>query len=112
MKKLVTITVGLLILSCNQINENKEEVKTRVNSDNSYQTKTIQGKVCKIQNGKDGYRAKIKTENNELYFVTISSINLKDSNDFKYVQIGESITITGDYWITENEKQITARILN
>jgi hypothetical protein len=65
MKKLVTITMGFLLLSCNQINGNKEEITTKVNSDNTYQSKTIQGNVCEIQNGKDGYRAKIKTKNNE-----------------------------------------------
>ena len=33
---------------------------------------TVSGKVVSIENGKDGYTAKINTDKNEVYFATIS----------------------------------------
>ncbi|PWB20032.1 hypothetical protein DCO46_20800, partial [Flavobacterium sp. HTF] len=37
---------------------------------------TISGKVESVEFGKDGYTAKINTDKNEVYFATISIVNV------------------------------------
>ena len=70
---------------------------------------SITGKVQEIQNGKDGYTAKVNTAENEIYFATISIPNMKDPKDYKRVAVGDSINITGEFWKTETESHITVR---
>ncbi|PHN02455.1 hypothetical protein CRP01_32250 [Flavilitoribacter nigricans DSM 23189 = NBRC 102662] len=69
----------------------------------------IKGTVEGIQNGKDGYTAKIKTEDNETYFVTVSTANLSDPTQYKAVEIGSVIEVQGDEWTMGEDKQITVR---
>ena len=69
----------------------------------------IEGKVLEVQNGKDGYTAKIETANKEIFFATISHSNLKDHTQYKTVTVGESLKVTGDFWKAESENHITVR---
>lgn len=73
------------------------------------ETKSVEGKVQDIQNGKDGYTAKIETSDKEIYFVTISHSNLKDHTQYKSVKVGETLKVSGDFWKTETENHITVR---
>lgn len=72
-------------------------------------TKAVEGIVQHINLGKDGYTATLKTDTNEIYFITISSINLKDASQYKSVEIGQRIKISGNFWNMETENHITAR---
>ena len=73
----------------------------------------IKGKVESIQNGKDGYTAKIKTIEDDIYFVTISVPNLgrENAHQFRSVSIGETIEVKGEMWMMEDEKHITVRAI-
>jgi len=82
---------------------------TAVSEDLKTETKSVAGTVQEIQNGKDGYTAKIETANKEIYLVTISHSNLKDHTQFKSVKIGETLKVSGDYWKMENTNNITVR---
>ena len=122
MKKLLFLTVLLVFLSCGQ---NKKETETKpettiatevpettVETENTPETKTVEGTVLEINNGKDGYTAKIETTDNELYWATISIPNLENPNQYKTVQVGDKIKVTGDFWVMENHNQITTRAIN
>lgn len=76
------------------------------------ETRTVEGKVTAINNGKDGYTATLETTNKESYAVTISHANLKDHLQYKTVKIGDMLKVTGDYWKLEDVNQITVREIN
>lgn len=110
MKKILIAPALLLLLSCAE-NKNVQSTNSTANSSESTNsTKTIEGEVAEIKQGKDGYTAKIKTDN-EIYFVTVSRANLKDPMQYKTVKEGETLKVSGDFWKMENENQITAREL-
>lgn len=73
----------------------------------------VKGKVEAVENGKDGYTARIKTADGEVYSVTISIPNLgRDNADqFRDVKVGEVIEVSGEHWMMGDEKQITVRAL-
>ncbi len=73
------------------------------------QTRTVEGKVIDINQGKDGYTATIETQAKEKYAVTVSHSNLKDPAQYRQVKIGETLKASGDYWKLGNDDQITAR---
>ncbi|HEX8563502.1 MAG TPA: hypothetical protein VF676_11030 [Flavobacterium sp.] len=72
-------------------------------------TKSVEGTVTSINNGKDGYTAKVETANHQFYNVTISHSNLKDHTQYKEVKIGDKLRVTGDYWKMGEDHQITVR---
>ena len=73
------------------------------------ETRSVEGTVTEINNGKDGYTAKLKTADDQIYSVTISHSNLKDHTQYKQVKIGDELKVTGDYWKMGEEQQITVR---
>ncbi|MDI1256115.1 MAG: hypothetical protein PSV16_08420 [Flavobacterium sp.] len=75
-------------------------------------SKTVEGTVQEILNGKDGYTAKIETADKEVYYVTISHSNLTDHTQYKTVKVGETLKVTGDSWAMEGKNQITVRAIN
>jgi len=74
------------------------------------QTITITGEIITVENGKDGYMATIKTAENKEYTATISVVNLqKNGGVFKRYEVGDTVTVTGTYWSTDEGKEyITA----
>lgn len=66
----------------------------------------VEGNVESIEYGKDGYIAKIKTTDNEIYLATISRINLVDAQEYNVFQVGEKVTLKGEFWKTDTEKHI------
>ena len=89
---------------------NKPISKTRKSPENSQlSNKFISGSVNEIQQGKDGYTAKITATNQQVYYVTISRSNLKNPIQYKMVKIGDIIIVKGDLWKMENENHITVR---
>jgi hypothetical protein len=69
----------------------------------------ISGKVISIENGKDGYTAKINTDKNEVYFATISIVNLGGPEKFKRFKDGDEVSLKGEIWKTDTEKHIKVK---
>lgn len=81
--------------------------------DPELQTLSVEGKVTKVNFGKDGYTAIVETATKETYAVTISHSNLKDHMQYKEFKVGETLKVTGDYWKNaEGDNQITVRQIN
>jgi len=122
-QNLAMMSAVIAFASCNSAKtEAKPEIKTEtaaaevdtaaaVSEDLKTETKSVEGKVTEILNGKDGYTATIETADKEIYLVTISHSNLKDHTQFRSVKIGETIKVKGDYWKMENTSNITVREL-
>ncbi|MHC0446865.1 hypothetical protein ACWA1F_15750 [Flavobacterium sp. 3-218] len=66
----------------------------------------VTGKVESIEGGKDGYTAKITTDSKEVYFATISIVNVGGPQNYKQVKIGDVISVKGEKWKTEDENHI------
>ena len=67
---------------------------------------TVSGKVDSIESGKDGYTAKITTDAKEVYFATISIVNVGGPQNYKQLKIGDQVSLKGEIWKTEDEKHI------
>lgn len=67
---------------------------------------TVTGKVDAIEAGKDGYTAKISTDSKEVYFATISIINVGGPQNYKQLKIGDVVSVKGEIWKAEDEKHI------
>lgn len=67
---------------------------------------TVSGKVESIESGKDGYTAKITTDSKEVYFATISIVNVGGPQNYKQLKEGEEVTLKGEIWKTDTEKHI------
>ncbi len=68
--------------------------------------KTVSGKVESIEGGKDGYTAKITTDQKEVYFATVSIVNVGGPQNYKQVKIGDQVSIKGEFWKSEDENHI------
>lgn len=120
--KLLALVVAVGLYSCNSNKkaavkeDGTEVVKIRTpdateagKEEEKVETVTVQGKVNEINKGKDGYTAILTTEDGKIYYATISIPNLKDPKQYRSVQIGETIKVTGDSWKMENDNYITVR---
>lgn len=67
---------------------------------------TVSGKVDSIESGKDGYTAKITTDTKEVYFATISIVNVGGPQNYKQLKIGDEVSLKGEIWKTDEEKHI------
>lgn len=70
---------------------------------------TISGKVQSIEFGKDGYTAKINTAKNEVYFATISIVNVGGPENYKKLKEGDEVSLKGEIWKTDTEKHIKVK---
>jgi len=119
--KIVALTGVIAISSCNKKVEVKTEVVDNqevVKTDSIVEpetpevaTKTVEGKVVEVLQGKDGYTAKLEIAEKEHYFVTISHSNLTNHEQYKSVKVGETLKVTGDFWKMEDKNQITVRVI-
>jgi len=66
----------------------------------------VSGKVESIEGGKDGYTAKITTDTKEVYFATISIVNVGGPQNYKQVKIGDVVSVKGEKWKSEDENHI------
>lgn len=66
----------------------------------------VSGKVDGIEAGKDGYTAKITTDAKEVYFATISIVNLGGPQNYKQLKIGDVVSLKGEIWKTDDENHI------
>ena len=58
-------------------------------------TNVISGEVMSIELEEEGYTAKIKSQNEELYFALVSISNLGSDEAFKDLEIGKKVTLKG-----------------
>lgn len=70
---------------------------------------TISGKVVAIEFGKDGYTAKISTAKNEVYFATVSIVNVGGPQNYKQLKEGEEVSLKGEIWKTETENHMKVK---
>ncbi|MCV2487444.1 hypothetical protein OD917_21095 [Flavobacterium sp. SH_e] len=66
----------------------------------------VSGKVDGIEAGKDGYTAKITTDSKEVYFATISIVNVGGPQNYKQLKIGDVVSVKGEKWKSEDENHI------
>ncbi len=66
----------------------------------------VSGKVESIESGKDGYTAKINTDTKEVYFATISIVNVGGPQNYKQLKIGDIVSVKGEIWKTSDETHI------
>lgn len=71
---------------------------------------TLRGKVTEITPGKDGYMAKLKIAEGQFFTATISIPNMKNPKQYKKVNVGEMVTVTGSYFKLgkDNAVKVTA----
>lgn len=69
----------------------------------------IKGTVENVQPGKDGYTAKIRTEKDSVYFVTVSHANLRDPAQYKAAAVGDVLEVRGNIWKLDGDTHIKVR---
>jgi|SRR6218665_114840 len=117
-QNLAMLSAVIAFASCNTAKTDvKQEVQTETVAADSLataeklqgETKVVEGTVQEIQNGKDGYTAKIETADKTIYYVTVSHSNLKDHTQYKSVNPGEKLKVSGESWKAEENNHITVR---
>lgn len=69
---------------------------------------TIKGSVLNIEHGKDGYTAEVKDEDGQIYFVTVSRVNLAEPENYRDVNVGDVVTASGEQWEMDGHIHIKA----
>ncbi|WP_146185967.1 hypothetical protein [Flavobacterium album] len=67
---------------------------------------TVKGEITEINQGKDGYTAKLKMANGTVYFATISIPNLKDPKQYRKFNVGDVIKVIGKTFKVEEDTMI------
>ena len=86
MRKILTIVLAIVFVLNGCSSSSGDGRKGKIIS--------ARGKVVEIQRGKDGYTAKIETDEKKVYSATISSIALE--NRYREVKVGETIEVEGE----------------
>lgn len=68
----------------------------------------VTGEVTEINQGKDGYTAKLKTADGKAYAATISIPNLDNPKQYKASKVGDKITVKGV--VTNLESDVLIRV--
>ena len=69
----------------------------------------ITGIVQAVQKGKDGYTAKIKTNEGAIYFAVISIPNLGSADKYRVFKMGENVSLFGEIWRMGDDNRMTVR---
>ena len=83
------------------------KAETEMVSDTSMAQPSVTGTVTEIQNGKDGYTARLLTADGKEFYATISRANLFKPETYRSAKTGDMLTVTGDHWQMEGKDQIT-----
>lgn len=117
-QNLTMLSAVIAFASCNTVKtESKPEVKTETvafadslaTAEIGPETKIVEGIVQEIQNGKDGYTAKMITANKEIYFFTVSHSNLKDHSQYRTVKAGDKLKASGELFKIDGNNHLTVR---
>lgn len=124
-QNLAMLSAVITFASCEQHKQSKvtesgtEVVKVRTPHEDTLSkpeprmgSRSIEATVLEINNGKDGYTAKVATEAKEIYFATVSHANLKDHSQYKSLKPGDKVRLVGDFWKMNDENQLTVRELH
>ena len=108
MKYRVVLAIGILALlgACNTVKKSEINNKEVENKDGFGD---ILGTVESIENGKDGFTAKIETKNKIIYFATISIPNLGINEEYKEIEIGKEVALKGEIWKLGDDNRMTVR---
>lgn len=68
----------------------------------------VTGEVTEINQGKDGYTAKLKTADGKAYAATISIPNLDNPKQYRASKVGDKITVKGI--VTNLESDVLIRV--
>lgn len=68
----------------------------------------VTGEVTEINQGKDGYTAKLKTADGKAYAATISIPNLDNPKQYRASKVGDKITVKGV--VTNLESDVLIRV--
>lgn len=125
------VVVALSFASCNNKKETTEETGavevvdttstpvTELKADSTATPVTTQehkdddvievtGEVTEINQGKDGYTAKLKTADGKAYAATISIPNLDNPKQYRASKVGDKITVKGI--VTNLESDVLIRV--
>lgn len=105
MKQLIFIFSLIFFAGCASNKEQATPLEIKEEINEQFYT----GIVQEIERGKDGYTAQIRTEKGEIFFITVSISNLKEANQYKSVEPGETIRVRGEHWKMEDKNYITVR---
>lgn len=72
---------------------------------------TVKGTVTAINRGKDGYTASVTAQDGKTYLATISIPNLDDPKQYRSVNVGDMITVTGETFAMGAETGMRVRVL-
>lgn len=116
MKKIafVTFFTALALISCTEkkgAETPQPADSTAVAADNNNAASgviSVTGNILEIENGKDGYTAKIKDAEGSFYKVVLSRINLEDPSLYREATVGQQIMVTGEQWEMNGEVYIKA----
>lgn len=98
-------TIGKAILLKGLLTDNYLEVDKIISVDNDIFN--LQGAVTSIESNESGYSAKIDGIDDEVYHVIFSISNLGEQyHEFK---TGDTVNITGELWLLNNQLQVTAK---
>lgn len=68
----------------------------------------LEGNVESVELAKDGYTAKVRTAKNEIYWATISRVNLGTQN-YKVLKATDKVVLKGEVWKTDSDKYIEVK---
>ena len=125
------VVIALSIASCNNKKETVEETgalemvdtTTTLQQENASDTTAVPatkpehkdddvievtGEVTEINQGKDGYTAKLKTADGKAYAATISIPNLDNPKQYRASKVGDKITVKGV--VTNLESDVLIRV--
>lgn len=99
MKNLLSVlSVFLLLIITTGCQPKEKSNDNNLVEEKANNSLSINGVITSIENGKDGYSATVKAEDELTYKVTISMINLqKSGGEFKRFEVGDTIKAEGEY---------------
>ncbi|MBX7174481.1 MAG: hypothetical protein K1X72_26140 [Pyrinomonadaceae bacterium] len=91
----ITLTIFLSsILFLSSCSLSPQNSTNSINNPSKGKIISLKGEVVEIYRGKDGYTAKIKTDDDKVHSATISSIEL--GSRYKETKVGETIDVEGE----------------
>jgi hypothetical protein len=114
MKNLLSLLLMLSVLTgCGSGSSNPTRPDAGINPEKeAVRNDYISGKVTQVQPGKDGYTARLVTAGGQVYFATVSRVNLKENApQYRSVAVGDTLRLKGDVWQSGDETHVTVREL-
>jgi len=81
----------------------------KIKGTDKQENKIVLGVVENIENGRDGYTAKIKTNNDDIYFALVSIPNIGSIDGYKDFNIKDKVAVKGEHWKLAEDNHITVR---